>query len=164
MGLDITAYSRLHEVERDNEYVKEFLEHGHWFEIHDAVLQWQNKEFPGRANGLKAGVYSFCDQLSFRAGSYGGYNEWRDQLANMIGWENAEDYWKDAKPGEPFYDLINFADNEGTIGSEAAAKLARDFVAYDKDAALLDSGFYHSYRLWRMAFTIAADNGAVDFH
>lgn len=58
----------------------------------------------------------------FRAGSYGGYNQWRTYLSQIF---NSEQ-----DPARPFYELIYFADNEGTITAGAARNLLADFEVY----------------------------------
>jgi hypothetical protein len=87
--------------------------------------------------------------------------------------------------GQPFWELINFADNEGTIGTEISKKLAADFEkmrdtivkeAWEKWPSVDDfptvrheneqerNYFMKKYDQWAKAFAIASDNGAVKFH
>jgi hypothetical protein len=72
-------------------------------------------------------------------------------------------------PG-PFWELIQFADNEGYIGPTVAAKLATDFAnwadrakEFAKDPEV-GEWWLVSYNKWRQAFELAADGGVVDFH
>jgi hypothetical protein len=161
MGLDITAYERLTPVtSRDSE-----CEPGH-------TRIWINAEFPGRAGELKDGVYRYEGELlTFRAGSYGGYNDWRRWLAALVG-TTPEDVWNSETPSGPFVELINFSDCEGTIGTTVAAKLAGDFAQWEARAMekmraespdVID---WHQsvWTNWRRAFEIAARGGAVTFH
>lgn len=155
MGLDITAYRRL-----KPEPEAEFDEEGYL--ISDDLVQfgksqeWSESVWPGRAAPIELGAYSFEDSFGFRAGSYGGYGEWRRALA-------------DARPDEAAFDeLINFADNEGTIGTVASAKLHGDFVRHRQE--VMDrippddrSWFQELYDYWMKAFEIASDGGAVEF-
>jgi hypothetical protein len=109
-------------------------------------------------------LYSFVHTHNFHAGSYSGYNAWREQLANLIG-TTCEKMWADPKPG-PFAELINFADHEGTLASTVSKKLFKDFKEW-KDRAIKfnnDGWFYDRYLHWMKAFEIASDNGAVSFH
>lgn len=145
MGLDITAYPA--------DYNNRFL-------VSHSIIKWTEDNFPGRSEGLEGGaVYAFEESFGFRAGSYGGYNDWRDWLARMSGWESA-------KTTGPFYELIHFADNEGVIGPKVAAKLAKDFAEHaDKAKQMAQDDFdLQRYQNWQRAFEMAADNGAVDFH
>lgn len=174
MGLDITAYTQLSpapsaEVDSD----------GNPVDYNTHVRLRENADFPGRMAGLTdGGIYTYADSMSFRAGSYGGYNGWRDALAKLAGYPE-EEY--DRFGGEvkakshaaacghgavgPFSELINFSDCEGVIGPEVSKKLARDFAEWDERAKAADDGFFYDrYRHWRKAFEMAANGGAVDFH
>lgn len=173
MGLDITAYSKLEQVDDAvfDEDADETIDRVTGEKI-DAFLPCVNPDFPTRADNLvDRGAYRVTgNPLSFRAGSYGGYNLWRDELAALAGFPDsgakrghAESAWKAASG--PFYELINFSDCEGTIGPLTSAKLARDFAEYQAKAdAHPDAYFRELYRMWRKAFELAANDGAVDFH
>lgn len=161
MGLDITAYSKLTEVdERDACDIV----------IAKELLDFTEANFPGRTAGLTVGRYVVDDggeSFGFRAGSYGGYNQWRNDLAIFAGHGSAEAVWNLSRDVTgPFVELINFADNEGYIGPTVSAKLAKDFA--DHAARCLeqapDEYFVLSYQNWAKAFAIAADGGLVDFH
>ena len=91
-----------------------------------------------------------------RAGSYSGYSAWRDDLRRQFN--------PDTEPDKPFYELIWFADNEGTIGPEAAADLLADFLAHADAYTPAMEYFRENYRDWTRAFELAADGGLVDFH
>ena len=134
-------------------------------------------EFPDRFRGLESGkVYRFGASFSFRAGSYSGYNEWRNRLAKLAGYppsvsiqKNAielrydETVWK--RDHGPFWELIDFSDAEGVIGPRACKKVYQDFVRYEDQAVQLsDMGFRASYADWMKAFAMCADNGAIVFH
>lgn len=172
MGLDITAYRALKPAADI-----EFDEYGDPKEYDRYFQARENTHFPGRAEGLTDRAwYEFADSDGFRAGSYSGYGEWRDNLAQLAGYPARADLrqphshsaaaW--AAQSGPFWELINFADNEGVIGPVVAAKLAKDFAEFDDRAKSFDPGadgwFYERYALWRRAFEMAADGGAVDFH
>jgi hypothetical protein len=67
-----------------------------------------------------------------------------------------------------FQELIDFADNEGVIGSVLAQKLYDDFKNNHKDAieyskAINDDWFIRKYEDWMEAFNYARQNGAVNF-
>lgn len=160
MGLDITVYRGLRQAKQ-------------------GVQLSRNMDcFAPRGEGLDLdAVYEYADTFGFRAGSYSGYNDWREQLAKLAGYPAAphKDYdgkivqrhaqgaW-DALAG-PFWELINFADNEGTIGPVLAKKLARDFAMFENDAdATGDAWFIARYADWKRAFEMASDGGAVEFH
>ena len=135
---------------------------------------WVNEDFPQQADGLTKGFYSYKGaSFDFRASSYTGYSAFRGLLAKLIG-TSCRKIWKNPVPG-PFVELINFADNEGTIGPVTSKKLHKDFLDYIpkvQDATgtglfgdLNDDEFFISLYQWFMrAFEIASDGGCVVFH
>lgn len=124
--------------------------------------------------------------------SYGGFGDFRNRLCVAmfeIPWhsgrdsltgdevedpscylENLGDY-----QGEPFYEFLNFADNEGYIGPEAAADLAKDFAEHAtvvlsqlrqsfEDRSWAAERYVDLYERWRAMFELAAGTGAVEYH
>lgn len=166
MGLDITAYRQLKlapdaQVDEDGN-PKEWDK---FLSINAAVLEWTVDNFPGRADDLSPGVYSFAESHDFRAGSYGGYGVWRNWLAERAGHKSARHVWENVSEG-PFVELIHFADNEGYIGPAVSAKLAKDFAEHEEKILAAGDEPWNAdlYRAWRRAFEMAADGGCVDFH
>lgn len=160
MGLDIRAYSNLKNgVARQDNSDSDDDD----FEDSDLIQLYDNVHFPGRAEGIDCNLaYEYDDSMGFRAGSYSGYGHWRHQLAQLAGYDGAEDAWK--KINGPFWELINFSDCEGTIGPVVSAKLAKDFADFQEKAdAHQDKYFRSSYEYWRTAFEMAKENGAVCF-
>lgn len=157
MGLDITAYKNLKEV------VNPQID-GEGYPINDETevkfgtsMKWSEKYFPGRGEGIDADkVYTWEDSIGFRAGSYSGYGRWRATLENFA-------------EGNQFYELIEFADNEGTIGYVVSAKLYKDFKDNEdrakKYSKNMDDGEYwfEKYKEWEEAFEYAKEHGAVNF-
>lgn len=157
MGLDISVYSN---VQSDCEARFEDGE----FDIYAKNYSGMEAQLsPWEDGDCLSGDFAH----SFRAGSYSGYNIWRNQLAELMLkvpaehiWENADEY-KD----KPFYYLINFSDCEGVIGSDIAEILYNDFVNYEhilKD--INDEYFVSKYHEWTEAFNIAKNDGCVVFH
>ncbi|HEV7251456.1 MAG TPA: hypothetical protein VGN93_31145 [Shinella sp.] len=179
MGLDIIAHARLTKIEGVKYLEGEVYNHALEvveYDTYDFVARL-NPDFPGRADDIEdRGVYSSGDSFGFGAGAYSGYNRWRERLAELAGYPQApiETYgrvehrhdagaWTVADG--PFWELINFSDCEGVIGTAVSKKLAADFAAFDAAAqAVDDPTFYPRYQNWRKAFEMAADAGAVDFH
>jgi len=168
MGLDITAYSNIREIRPAMQ--DEDTDHGE-------TKFWINKDFLGREDGIKEKtIYAYEDSHGFRAGSYSGYGIWRNKLAELAGYPLAEENFFGFKrmthsggawaaTEGPFWELINFADNEGTIGPVVSAKLAKDFAEFQAKAdAHPEEWFRERYADWRKAFDLAAQNGAVSFH
>lgn len=171
MGLDISAYRKLTpspDVAKDEEGNP--VEWDAVLHVHPESLKWADEHFPGRSEGVRAGYFTYEDSDGFRAGSYSGYNVWRDMLARYAGYPSASHVHEQSDPGDgPFIELINFADNEGYIGPVVSAKLAKDFA--DHESAIIakaeadgETWFIELYRKWRAAFAMAADGGCVEFH
>ena len=173
MGLDITAYKQLKPAPGAKNEVE--LVNGHQFELIECVhfsielIEDTEKDFGGLTAGLSPGTCSWTAEHSFRAGGYGWYDDWRRDLATFAGTTYEEVLSGKQPTGTPFAELINFYDNQGVIGPVVSAKLAADFVgnveranrwAVEND----DDEWLEAYQNWMIAFTFAADNGAVDFH
>jgi len=182
MGLDISYYSHISlkcDIKNDdNDYDY-------------AIRTNNNNNFNYQLGSLKKDKYYYTTPSSkygsFRAGSYSGYNYWRNELAILIGYDNDENVWKDNSfdpikiynnrkdklksiNGEkielvkPFLELIFFSDCEGVIGPDVSKKLYDDFCNYENIAKLHpDKNFYDLYLKWKEAFKVASDNGAVCF-
>lgn len=179
MGLDITAYGKITPLDcvfdSDGEPIdpktREPLDGLEYFQAN------VNQDFPDRSKDIADnGVYTYETSTGFRAGSYGGYNNWRESLAKLAGYAPEEEdrygskrmrhdagAW--SKTSGPFWELILFSACEGTIGPKVSAKLAKDFADYQTKADAHEDEYFRSkYAEWREAFEMAANNGAVDFH
>lgn len=176
MGLDITAYKKIKPLdcvfnkngEPINPKTKEAIEN-YWNPTN-------NNYFPERATDINfETVYSFESFLHIHAGSYGGYNNWREQLAEMAGWPAVEierygakvksfqAATHEAKDGD-FFELIMFSDCEGTLGTKTCQKLLKDFEKFQEKANQIGGYFLEKYNQWRKAFEHASENGAISFH
>jgi hypothetical protein len=163
VGLDIVAYTRLSPINADEP---------------DGVTVYVNPDFPSRASEFKYPQrYEAEECFDFRAGSYSGYVAWREELAKLAGYPAVKDdserlhgheerhshgAW--AATGGPFWELINFSDCEGALGTSTCVKLLRDFVEYGARAQAIGGWFYDRYQLWHKAMFMGADRGAVCFH
>jgi hypothetical protein len=184
MGLDITGFSNLrylghHEVPEHSEhpYDPETYERVHvealaYDAFPHALMGIPNQRLKTYSTSqfITCGCFELTEkteQHAFRAGSYGGYNRWRQDLADRF-----NPYRDNGRPGPegPFYELIWFADNEGTIGELAATSLLGNFRQYEVEyrAAHLGSEmgdyFVEKYADWLRACELAADSGLIDFH
>lgn len=162
MGLDITAYSNLNPVGKHTDG---------WCENEEHVVAYAYNDFPKSFRGipvlgerdrmLLGGCFEMTDEtekLAFCAGSYSGYNAWRDDLKQQFN--------PGVDPEAPFFELIWFADNEGVISSEASTDLLADF---QKHADLYQPSrheefFRAKYACWTKAAELAATAGLIDFH
>ena len=157
MGLDITAYRKLTPKPEVDYYGKD-TDPYFYARFDQDTIDCVQKFWPGHCDGLKAGVFSFAEQHEFRAGSYSGYNYWRDWLAGISGWGDAEQCWNSDKTEGPFYELINFSDCEGVIGPKVAAKLARDFAGFENSSRThgAPSGFSRAIQVHVLPRTISS--------
>lgn len=166
MGLDVTWYRRLKLAPRA---------HRVWVRVaniycEEHVVFFAHSAFPGREEGVRCDVcYEVAEGDSGDAFSatYVAYSTFRAGLAAHGMNAAPDDVWgsPDKFRGLPFFELVNFADNEGTIGPVVAAKLAHDFESFRAhDVFPNDAWMRETY--WRMheAFEMAADGGAVKFH
>lgn len=136
------------------------------------VMAFAYKSFEWSMRGLQPGrCYVVDNSFHFAAGSYSGYGAWRCDLARVVLSVSAiEEVWNDVEHyrDEPFFELIHFADNEGTIGPEAALDLAQDFDEWRAVYVAAHSDDSHDwdvqkYDEWTKAFKIAAGTGLVEF-
>lgn len=161
MGLDVTAYRSLvpvtgAEVDEDGYPI----DHERMWLFHADFVEWMNDYSPGLTEGLIGGtVYAHSESYAFRAGTNGGYEVWLDRLAEMAGYESPPE-------SGAFAELMDILDNEGVIGPVVSAKLANDFLEWERDAeryahSIGSNSFLALYRCWKKAFEMASDGGAV---
>ena len=158
MGLDIRAFKKLKEIKNP-----EFDKYGELMNCENqwqpgTSMEWSESIWPGKGEPIKPkSVYEWEDCYCFRAGSYIGYNLWREKLDEFAG-------------NVAFQELIDFADNEGVIGSKLSQKLYNDFYTYHEKAIEFSKTFsdgdwwFKRYCEWEKAFSMAKDNGAVEFY
>lgn len=156
MGLDITAYSNLKKeklrkvIDDDEAYDLDWIR----FYTHNDKDCYQHIDIDDSY------FYSYDDTEHMRAGSYGGYNSWRNTLRQL-----ASTLPIDSDGYYPFYELINYSDCEGVIGTMCSTKLAKDFNDYEEQACLhFDQYSLTKYYEWKKMFELASNNGAVQFH
>lgn len=164
MGLDIQTYSEVTRLGDITEACRDG-ECGHDLHI------WEQPHYAERMAPLTEGAYVGDAGPSFRAGSYGGYNWWREQLARLIG-QTPDAIWSnpDAHKDTPFVELIDFSDCDGQIGPDAARELAKDFAEWEERAMEFktddpdaDDYWRGRYKLFKEAFEQAAEGGVVVF-
>lgn len=184
MGLDISCYSNVkvatdgHDIP-DGEswceadaHIQVYSYAGFDHALRGVAAEATLKPMTGASSITDAGCFDVSESQSFgfRAGSYGGYNAFRDALAGLSN-RSAEHYWgNDGDPDWPFYELVNFADNEGTLDWVAAKALLDDFRHHrdqfareHKDSAGR-SYWVETYDDWITGLELAADHGCVVFH
>ena len=172
MGLDICAYSNIMkqpEPEVQKVVGKLLASEG------EEILEVS--EVTDRCHDLEEGVYldTFDTvQHHFRAGSYSGYNGFRNRLAKALLGVEASAVWEDPATfeGRPGYEMIDFSDCEGVISSSVADKLRQDLIE-NRDvfkAHLIEVFGQHldgiewdmeTYDNFIYAFELASENGVV---
>jgi hypothetical protein len=174
MGLDITAYEIATKIEPQpvkDETTGEWAD-GLWEK--DIILAFAYKGFDQSLRGLEDECWyaTAGETFAFRAGSYSGYNEFREALTRVALGVSPDTIWRstDSYRTRPFFELIHFADNEGTIGPEACADLARDFAEQREDVLPkwnpeddVQRWYRDKYDAWQQAFELAAGTGLVMF-
>ena len=191
MGLDISVISDIKPMDLPEGMKKWSEEYYNWEEKEGKEFwsPYNMEAFERHSEGLPDSELVYSDDgeyFSFRAGSYSGYGEWRNDLAIAAGYEGgSEEVWMKADGGAygfPFEELINFPDNEGVIGPVVSQKLYDDFVNYEEEINHTIDQWYlkmvpgkeyagedmqwfkNKYKDWKHAFDIARQNGMVIFH
>jgi len=185
MGLDITAYSNLQHIGLHQFDLEENEgEPGPWCFDEDHVQAFAYDSFPRSFRGIPilaaptgfpaqflfGGCFAMTegtDVHRFHAGSYGGYNQWRSNLADQFNpapvTAGLRPSMAEPDPDRPFYELIWFADNEGSIGAKAAADLLEDFRTHEATYRPAWDGDT-KYKAWMRACELAAQSGLIRFH
>jgi hypothetical protein len=170
MSLTIAAYSNIKIIEGASSNKDGICVNHDGENLHDFFHPYINTDYPKHAVEIqKDSIYGYEKILIFPAGSYRGYNIWRNCLAHFAGYESAKSVWGRPWLIGPFVELIDFSDCEGVIGSSLSAKLAKDFTDFNdraKKTAAEYGGdwFYSLYQKWQQAYELAAQNGAISFH
>lgn len=178
MGLDVTAYRKIERVAdwpADAEGIDDFAEY-----VPRQGYVWQGRtvtsvhpvyvpgDFPEH-HSLTPGVYAYAESMDWGAGSYSGYNLWRDWLSRAALGVPAERVWgrnfaRFRNRGVAW--LVNFSDCEGFIGAEVCARILADIRAHEAtirsradDAARLER-----LNTWLAGLEMAADGGMLRFH
>lgn len=186
MGLYVTAYANARRTPSHNRNFETCDAAGHVWAF---AYSGMEASYRGLANADVLGVFensemyvggacydvSDSERHGFAAGSYTGYNAWREDLAKAFHGVDPGTIWADATKyaDQPFYELITFADNEGCIGPDAARDLLADFeagqgrwsdywAARDVRSSLLTWNI-ERYEDWTQACRLAARDGLIRF-
>lgn len=181
MGLDIMAISNLekkHKLTEEQEALPwEFQQKKKKTRIViDATPYGSEHGGYNRCEDMEGGKYAETEKTTehhFRAGSYSGYGRFRKLLSEGLAgvdpdtlWNNPELY-RDAT----MFEMINFSDCEGILGTGVCQKLYPQFVANrekfesflnaafgDTDLARWEMGTYDDFM---EAFKLGSQNGIV---
>ncbi|HET6250674.1 MAG TPA: hypothetical protein VFE47_23500 [Tepidisphaeraceae bacterium] len=143
---------------------------GDWcFEHHTPVFNWALPVLlDGRPEGCYCSKEGDLDCFDFDAGSYGGYNEFRDELSRLAIGIPANELWTNPEPHleSPFVELLLLRPEGNAIGPVTSAKLYRDFTRYAAAARKQwrrksERWLLENYMDFRTAFRIAKNRGFV---
>jgi hypothetical protein len=161
MGLSIEAYKKLKIVSEGRDFESDTPE--------GMVRIYHVPESLAASDRMKEGIYKI-EGSWFKSPNMSctGFGIWREDLARMTG-TTEKQIQEHPEQFTSFVELINFPDNEGTIGPKTCAKLFRDFVEWeDRAAAFADSlmnpeDWMDRYVLFRDAFALVGRQGALKF-
>lgn len=156
MGLDVRTYGniKLAENEKDADFTAYVI----------------NEDWKHKIKNLQDGK-GYIGDVVFRGVSYpySAHNRFREKLIKLIDRQDLLDIegkikWAELPSEIPFYDLINFADNEGCLDWEVSNTIYSDFVKYNEKAKLeMNEYDYSNYKTWLETLKFAKNAGVVVF-
>ncbi len=174
MGLDICVYQNLtpmdpEEYNLDSGGLPISRKDGE--PLGDFILPFSAPCFDARCLDLEHSLYFYDGCAHERIGGYGYYGRWRFVLSEFSEWlmETAP-----TLRAPPFFELINFSDCEGFLGTEVCRRLASHFEKYDEKVdeffAQLDEKsreyedtFGGIWETMGRLFEMAKERGAIQF-
>jgi len=156
MGLDVTTYGNIKLAENE--------------ENADFIAYVIDKDWEYKIKNLQADK-AYNGDVIFKGVSYqySAHNRFREKLVKLVGRNDLLDNegkikWNELPSEIPFYDFIDFADNEGCLDWEVSNIIYNDFEKY-KDKAKLEMNEYDYsiYEIWLETFKTAKNNGVVVF-
>jgi hypothetical protein len=156
MGLDVRVYKNVKITDNDEDYnfFARVIDEKWKYKIKNLE---ENKHYVG--NRVFVGIsYNYSYHSRFREVLIRLIE--RDDLLNTQGKID----WSNLELDIPFYDFIDFADNEGCLDWDISAVIFSDFEKYNNKAKQeLNEYDYSNYEKWLETFKIAKDNGVVVF-
>ncbi len=119
MGVQIKTYQNIKECSQDSDY--DFQAYVIAPELGDRIKNLKNRAF---YNGDVQEV-----QLSFPSSTL---NNFRRKLCKML--DMPDPFQNEIALDQPFYELMEFADNEGVMDWDSASELYKDFVQHEVTA------------------------------
>jgi hypothetical protein len=151
MGLDVKIYKG----------VKPATEKNYKFVPHVLEESWKD-----RIKNLTEPYYTGTDLGNFISYPCSTHNEFRDSLCAIVTGERYVWRGRDLSKQTPFYEFFEFADNDGCIDWETAAKLHHDFILYESKAREnLNIAQFDYYKTWVKIFKVASkENSVIIYH
>jgi hypothetical protein len=156
MGLDVMVYGNIKITENE--------------ENADFTAYVIDEDWKHKIKNLQDGK-GYTGDVVFRGVSYpySSHNRFRERLIKLIGREDLLDSegkikWHELPPEIPFYDFINFADNEGCLDWEVSSTIYSDFEKFNEKAKLKMHEYdLMKYEIWLETFEFGKNNGVVVF-
>ena len=154
MGVSIRVYTDIKETNEEESDFRAFTLEG----FEDRI---KNLKFNSYYKGKYEGTF-----ISYPCSSH---NIFRQNLAILI--DKPKGFWYEydyhtyrINKNVPFYELFEFADNEGCIDYESSEELYKDFNHYKNIAKdQLSNEIFEYYEEWLNIFSIARNKGVVVF-
>lgn len=173
MGLDIVAYKGVKLV---NEPALDEYGDIAGKSAKQVVISIGNSEWE-QGDDLEAGqVYTYDEAMSVFSVPCSSFNDLRDELARIAGYEPIINFerpnrqyigrvWNDAIENKRglLYELLNFADNEGEVGTKSCRKILNDLHTVSKRAGKLNEWDQGLLTDLIQTFEFAAVDGFVQF-
>jgi hypothetical protein len=156
MGLLVKVYQNIKEASDKEDYC---------FDAYVISEEWNYKIKNLKNRGLYDGDCVFKG-ISYPCTSH---NRFREQLVKLIDRmdlikPDGTIDWDNLKPDMPFYDFIDFADNEGCLDFEVSEKIYQSFKEWEVKAQFLLTGWVlDKYNEWLQAFDLSRQNGVMVF-
>jgi hypothetical protein len=160
MGLDVRVYKNIEllpSIDEDNDEwdFTAFVIDDYW--LHKIKNLTNRGHYKGETS-YRGISYAYSTHTKFRA-----------RLLDLIGRQDllttfGDINWELVVENDdiPFFDFIDFADNEGCLDWEISSKIYDDFAKYNDEAKKrLDEYMYSKYVTWMETFENAKDNKGV---
>ena len=166
MGLEVVYYQNIKQITPPDDVDGDNV--WDWCSETGAFRYFTLEGFEDRLDGIPVGWMIGDRAGSFEAGPYSSYTEWRDLLSHIALGVDSEEVRRNPESwsGQPFFELIYFAYNDGCIGPKTSAKLATDFEQNRScfaDHSKTDCCDIDKYDGLAKAFRTAADTGCIMF-
>jgi hypothetical protein len=159
MGLSVTVYENVQITDSEDFDFCAYVIDDSW------KCKIENLKYGAKYTGYAINNFSY----SYRA--HGFFRAYllkiagREDLIKPDGRVDYEKLYSEKSDNIPFFDLIDFADNEGCLDWDFAKKILKDFESYaGKRIHEEDVYMYNVYSRWHKAFKLASEcNGVICF-
>ena len=158
MGLSVRVYKHIEPTDSEEEY--------------DFIAYVIDKNWKHKIKNLNENQkYNGESQATGVNYAYSTHGRFREYLIKLISCEHLLDEegrikWSELEKSTeiPFYELINFADNEGCIDWEISEKLYSQFKEFSVANSFNEEDYFSGiYEEWKHVFEIAKEKGVVVF-